>query len=82
MPIGKRQPIIKVYNPGKDVEDAIVTLQKQQKIINSAMVAVVTVVSLGFIAVVTGVFAIFIDHQDYAAQQFSQFVEQLEKYKR
>lgn len=75
----KQQPIITVYDPEKDVKLAINTLQKQQKIINWAMVAVVGVVSLGFIAVVTAVFAIFIDHQDYAEQRYDKYIELLEK---
>lgn len=62
----EQQPTLKVYKPEKEVEETIAHLQKQQKIINSAMVAVVVVVTIGFIAVITAVFAIFIDHLHYA----------------
>ncbi len=75
----KQQPIIKVYDPEKEVKEAIATLQKQQKVINWAMVAVVLVVAVGFIAVVIAVFAIFIDHQDYAAQRYNDYIELLEQ---
>lgn len=73
-------PIVTVYRPEEEVKKAIASLKKQQKIINWAMVAVVVVVSLGFIAVVIGVFAIFIDHQDYAAQRYKEYIELLEQH--
>lgn len=75
----KQQPIIKVYDPEKEVKEALVILKKQQKIINWAMVAVVAVVALGFVAVVASVFAIFIDHQDYAAQKYNEYIELIKK---
>lgn len=76
----KQQPIIKVYDPEKEVKEAIATLQKQQKVINWAMVAVVLVVAVGFIAVVIAAFAIFIDHQNYAAQRYSEYLELIESH--
>ena len=75
-----QQPIIQVYDPAKEVKEAIAGIQKQQKIINWAMVAVVAVVALGFIAVVVAVLAIFIDHQDYAAQRYDTYIELLEEH--
>ncbi|MBT5016796.1 hypothetical protein HN748_01320 [Candidatus Peregrinibacteria bacterium] len=75
----KQQPIITVYDPEKEVKEAIKTLQKQQGIIHWAMVAVVLVVAVGFITVVIAAFAIFIDHQDYAAQRYNEYIELLEK---
>lgn len=75
----KQQLIIKVYDPQKDVKEAIASLQKQQKTIHWAMVAVIAVVTLGFVAIIVSVFDIFIDHQKYAAQRYNRYIELLEK---
>lgn len=76
----KQQPIIKVYDPEKEVKEAIANLQRQQKIINRAIEAVVIVVAVGFIAMVIAVFAIFIDHQDYAVQKYNDYIELLKEH--
>lgn len=76
----KQQPIITVYDPAKEVKEALATLQKQQKMINWAMVAVVLVVAVGFIAVVIAAFAIFIDDQNYAAQRYNEYIELIESH--
>lgn len=75
----KQQLIIGVFDPGKEVKESIANLQKQQKTINGAMVAVIVVVAIGFIAVVMGVFAIFIDHQDYSRERYNEYIKILEE---
>lgn len=75
----KKRLIIGVFDPNKEVKESIAKLQKQQKIINGAMVAVIAVVAIGFIAVVMGVFAIFIDHQDYARERYNEYIKLLEE---
>jgi prefoldin subunit 5 len=73
------QPIIKVYDPEKEVKEAISTLQRQQKIINRAIEAVVVVVAVGFITIIIAAFDIFKDHEDYAEQKYNEYIELLEK---
>lgn len=73
----KVQNPILIFDPASEVKKAIAVLEKQQKMINYAMVAVVGVVALGFIAVVSSSFAIFIDHQNYAAERYASYMETL-----
>ncbi len=83
----KQQSIIQVYDPEArtekaiaKVQEAIDSLRAQQKIINSAMVGVVIVVALGFIAIVVAVFAIFINHQDYATQKYNEYIKLVDQH--
>lgn len=74
-----QQPILEVYDPIKPVQEAIDSLQRQQKVINSAMVGVVIVITLGFVAIIVSVFSIYINHQDYTAQKYSEYIKLIEE---
>lgn len=75
----KQQLIFQVYDPEGQVKEALTALQKQQKLINKAMVGVVVVVALGFSAIVIAAFTVFIDHQDYAAEKYSEYIKLIEQ---
>ncbi len=70
---------IDVKKAKNEVEDAIHDLKKQQKFINYGMIAVIIVVALGFVTTVIATFTIFIDHQNYAAQLYDDYIQLLTK---
>ena len=74
-----KKPILEVYDPSEEVEKAIANLKKHQKIIYGIMTAVGIVVMVGFITIIIAAFAIFTDHQDYAAQKYQQYIDLIEK---
>lgn len=81
-----RDALIHIYDPEKPTNEAIKKLEKatnealdglksQQRLMRYAMIAVVGVVTVGFITSIIGVFVIFIDSQRNSAQKYTEYIE-------
>lgn len=64
------KPIITIDDPVEKVREEI---NKRLDFHQNIIYAVLVVVAVGFIAIIIAVFAIFIDHQDYAAKKYEEY---------
>lgn len=83
-----KNSFIRIYDPEKPTNDAIKKLEKatntaldklegQQKIIRYAMIAVIAVVTVGFVTSLISVFTIFIDSERNSTQKYTEYIELL-----
>lgn len=79
--MSNNKPTIEFYNPEEPVKKAIAELRKQQRNTKDIMIAVIVIVSLGFITLIIAVFGIFISHQDYSTQKYKEYIDLVEKEK-
>lgn len=74
-----RKMDVNLPDPTLEIKESISHLQKQQKILNSAMVAIIAVVALGFISVITATFVIFIDYHGDAEDKYDKYIESIKR---
>ena len=72
----EEKPIIEISDPSDEARDAV---NKRLDFHQNIIYAVLVVVGVGFVAVIIAVFAIFIDHENYTAEKYQEYIDLVEK---